>query len=77
MTTEHTEPGHGDSPAAWTAVTIMLVAITLGTLFFFLDMPVLVWICAAFVPIGLIAGWVLAKAGYGARGNRIVPKTHD
>ena len=31
------DPGHGHSPAAWTAVVIMLVAVSLGTLFFFLD----------------------------------------
>ncbi len=30
------DPGHGHSPAAWTAIIIMLVAITIGTFFFFL-----------------------------------------
>jgi len=73
---EFSETGHGDSPAAWTAVIVMLVAITAGTVFFFLDMPIAVWICAAFVPIGLIAGWILSKAGYGARG-RAGAKAHD
>ena len=34
------DPGHGHSPAAWTAVIIMLVAVAIGTFFFFLDMPV-------------------------------------
>ena len=33
------DPGHGHSPAAWTAVIIMLVGVAIGTFFFFLDMP--------------------------------------
>ena len=40
------DPGHGHSPAAWTAVVIMLVAVTLGTVFYWFDMPVLVWASA-------------------------------
>ena len=36
MSTEHADPGHGHSPAAWTAVVIMLLAITIGTVAFFL-----------------------------------------
>ena len=70
------DPGHGHSPAAWTAVVIMLVAISLGTLFFFLDMPVLVWLSVALTVIGALTGWVLAKAGYGAHGDKYVPKQH-
>jgi len=48
------DPGHGHSPAAWTAVVIMLVAIALGTLFFFLEMPVLVWICVGLTVVGAL-----------------------
>ena len=53
------DPGHGHSPAAWTAVVIMLVAVTLGTVFFFLDMPALVWASAGLLLIGLIVGWAM------------------
>jgi hypothetical protein len=70
------DPGHGHSPAAWTAVVIMLVAVSLGTLFFFLDMPVLVWASAGLLVVGLIVGWALAKAGYGANGPKYVAKEH-
>ncbi|MFP4897507.1 HGxxPAAW family protein, partial [Paraburkholderia sp. EG304] len=59
------DPGHGDSPAAWTAVIIMLIGIAAGSVFFFLHQPIMVWICAGVVLLGLIAGWVLAKAGWG------------
>ena len=43
MSTESTEGGHGHSPAAWTAVIIMLVAFTIGTFAFYFVLPWLVW----------------------------------
>lgn len=70
------DPGHGHSPAAWTAVVIMLVAVCLGTLFFFLDIPALVWASAALLIIGLIVGWAMAKAGYGVGGSKYTAKEH-
>ncbi|MCT9000863.1 DUF6704 family protein [Microbacterium memoriense] len=70
------DPGHGHSPAAWTAVVIMLVAVTLGTLFFFLDMPALVWASAGLLAVGGIVGWAMARAGYGAHGDKYTPKQH-
>lgn len=70
------DPGHGNSPAAWTAVVIMLAAFTLGTLFFVLDLPVLVWVCAGLLVVGLLVGWGMAKAGYGVNGPKYTPKEH-
>ena len=70
------DPGHGHSPAAWTAVIIMLVGVAIGTFFFFLDMPVLVWIAAGIVLIGALVGWGMAKAGYGVGGAKYTPKEH-
>ena len=70
------DPGHGHSPAAWTAVVIMLVAVTLGVIFYWFDMPVLVWASAALLIVGLIVGWALAKAGYGVNGSKYTPKEH-
>lgn len=70
------DPGHGNSPAAWTAVVIMLAAFTLGTLFFILDIPVLVWVCAGLLIAGLLVGWGMAKAGYGVNGPKYTPKEH-
>lgn len=70
------DPGHGHSPAAWTAVIIMLVAVALGTLFYWLDLPVLVWVSAGLLLVGAIVGWALARAGYGVNGPKYTPKEH-
>ena len=70
------DPGHGHSPAAWTAVVNMLLAVTLGTLFFVLDMPVLVWASVGLLVGGAIVGWAMSKAGYGAYGDKYKPKQH-
>ncbi|KIP52445.1 DUF6704 family protein [Leucobacter komagatae] len=77
MSNQHGDPGHGDSPAAWTAVVVMLIGIAAGTVFFFLQMPTFVWVCVGVVALGLILGAILAKAGYGVKGPRFTPKSHD
>lgn len=77
MSNTHEEPGHGDSPAAWTAVVVMLLGIAAGTVFFFLHMPVMVWASVGVVFLGLILGFIMAKAGYGVNGPRYTPKSHD
>jgi hypothetical protein len=74
--TEPAELGEGHSPAAWTAVVIMLIGFAAGTLFFWFDQPIGVWISAAVVVVGLIVGAVMAKAGYGVNGPKFVPKHH-
>lgn len=76
MSSSIDDPGHGHSPAAWTAVVIMLLAITLGTLFFFLEMPALVWASVGLLVVGWIVGVVMSKAGYGAYGDKYTPKQH-
>jgi len=70
------DPGHGHSPAAWTAVVTMLVAFAAGTVFFVLDMPIAVVVCAVLLLLGWIAGGVLAKLGWGVRGPKYVAKQH-
>jgi hypothetical protein len=71
------DPGHGHSPAAWVAVIIMLVAFAAGTVFFWLDLPALVWASAGLLVVGLLVGVVLAKLGYGVKGPKYVAKVHD
>lgn len=71
------DPGEGHSPAAWTAVIIMLVASALGTTFFVMDLPVLVWISAGLCVVGLLVGWAMSKAGWGVNGPKYQPKKHE
>jgi hypothetical protein len=76
MTNPIADPGHGHSRAAWTAVVIMLVGFTAGTIAFCFETPTLVWISSALIPIGALVGWALSKAGYGVKGPKYSPKAH-
>jgi hypothetical protein len=71
------DPGHGHSPAAWTAVVIMLLAITLGAVFFWFDLPLLVLASVGLLLIGALTGVVMARAGYGVAGPKYTPKDHS
>ncbi|MDE2409088.1 MAG: hypothetical protein KGL72_02140 [Actinomycetales bacterium] len=64
------DPGHGNSVASWTTVTIIMVASALGTWFFWAEQPVLVWASAGLAVAGLVVGWVLKAAGYGVGGSK-------
>lgn len=77
MTDRLDDHSHGDSPAAWTAVTIMLIAFAVGTVAFFFHQAWLVWISAGVLLLGLIIGLVMAKAGYGVNGPKFVPKSDN
>ena len=72
------DPGHGHSPAAWTAVIIMLVAVAIGTL---LLLPRHADLSsgspAGIVVIGALVGWGMAKAGYGVNGSKYARKSID
>ena len=70
MSAKSTEPGHGDSIAAWVTVSVVILAFALGTLFFWLDLAVLVWASAGLAVLGPIAGWYLKRAGYGVGGSK-------
>lgn len=75
-TMDLSDPGHGHSPAAWTAVIIMLLAFTVGTVAFFFELPVVVWASAGLAVVGLIVGWIMKRAGYGVGGAKYQPKGH-
>ena len=67
MSQDANDPGHGHTIAAWTAVTIIMVATAIGTVFFFLDIPLMVWISVGLALVGLIVGYVLRQMGYGSK----------
>ncbi|MEY3028894.1 MAG: hypothetical protein RL198_291 [Actinomycetota bacterium] len=63
---DKSDPGHGNTVASWTTVIVLMVATAIGTFFFFLDMPVMVWASAGLGAVGLLVGYVLRKRGLGA-----------
>ncbi|GAA3584020.1 hypothetical protein GCM10022198_04130 [Klugiella xanthotipulae] len=77
MSIEHEEPGHGDSPAAWTAVVLMLIGMAAGTVAFFMHQPMIVLACAGLVVVGPLVGFIMSKAGYGVNGPKYVAKAHN
>lgn len=74
MSNQPNDPGHGDSPAAWTAVIVMLLGFAFGTVAFAMHQPLLVWVGVGIVVVGALLGWILSKAGYGVRGPKYTPK---
>jgi hypothetical protein len=70
MSENQIEPGHGDSVAAWTTVSIIIAAFALGTLFFWLDIAALVWASTGLAVAGVVVGFYLKKAGYGVGGSK-------
>ena len=57
--------GHGNTPAAWTAVIIIIVAFTVGTLGIMAGNWVVFWIGGALVIVGAIAGKAMQMMGLG------------
>lgn len=61
----HEDDRHGQTPAAWTAVTIVMIAFFIGTLGVVLGQYILFWIAVGLVVLGGIVGKVMAMAGLG------------
>ncbi len=74
MSNNPNDPGHGDSPAAWTAVIVMLIGFAIGTAAFSMNLVWLVWAGVGVMVVGALLGWILAKAGYGVKGPKYTPK---
>lgn len=75
-TPEVDELSHGHSPAAWTAVVIMLIGFSLGTVFYTTNQPVGVVVSLVVIAVGLLVGYAMARAGYGVKGPKFQPKGH-
>lgn len=76
--------GHGNSPAAWTCVFVMLAGAALSAFAFILASTegnkdfgtILFWIGALVMVIGLALGIVLKKLGFGVGGHRLKNTGH-
>ncbi|MFF2840496.1 MULTISPECIES: HGxxPAAW family protein [Paenarthrobacter] len=68
--------GHGNSPAAWTCVIVMLVGALISSIAFVIaSTPIFVGGLVVMV-IGLIVGLVMRKAGYGVGGSKLQNNGH-
>lgn len=74
--TPESDPGHGHSPAAWTAVIVMVIAFAIGTVAFFLNVQWLVWASVGLLIFGALLGALLTKLGYAVGGERYTSKAH-
>ena len=57
---------HGNTPAAWTGVMIILVGFVVGGIGMVIDQWTLFWVGVALVPAGAIVGKIMQKLGLGA-----------
>ena len=63
MSEEHLD--HGNTPAAWTTVIIIIAAFVVGTLGIMMANWVMFWIGAGMVVLGAVAGKILGMMGFG------------
>lgn len=61
----HDHIGHGNTAAAWALNGIIIVASLIAAVGFIIEVWTLVWIAAALVPVALIVGFAMKRAGYG------------
>ena len=57
---------HGNTPAAWTGVMIILVGFVVGGIGLVIDNWTMFWVGVALLPIGAIVGKVMQMMGLGA-----------
>jgi hypothetical protein len=57
---------HGNTPAAWTAVTIALVGFLVGGIGLIAGSMLIFWIGVAMAPVAIVVGVVMSRMGYGA-----------
>ena len=57
---------HGNTPAAWTGVLIILAGFVVGGIGLMVHSLLTFWIGVALVPVGVIIGKIMQKMGLGA-----------
>jgi len=60
---------HGNTPAAWTTVTIALSGFVVGGIGVMAESMPVFWIGVAFAPVAVLVGYVMSRMGYGAAGH--------
>jgi hypothetical protein len=57
---------HGNTPAAWTAVTLALLAFVVAGIGLIVGSWLVFWIGVAFAPAAVVIGLIMAKMGLNA-----------
>lgn len=57
---------HGNTPAAWTGVTLILIGFIVGGIGLVAGTMLLFWVGVVLCPVGVVAGAIMAKMGLGA-----------
>lgn len=68
--------GHGNTPAAWTCVLIMMAGGLISSIGYIIaSVP---WFCIGLgvMVVGLLVGFILRKAGYGVGGSKLSNNGH-
>jgi hypothetical protein len=68
--------GHGNSPAAWTCVIVMLIGALIAAIAFVIANTPIFWSGIGVMVLGLLAGLIMRKAGYGVGGSKIKNSGH-
>ena len=68
--------GHGNTPAAWTCVLIMIVGAAVSSVAYILASYVGFFAGIAVMLIGLLVGFIMRKAGYGVNGSKLKNSSH-
>lgn len=66
LTHRATPHHHGNSIAAWTTVSIVIVGFLLSGVAVIVAIPPLFWVGLVIAAVGVVSGKVLSMAGYGA-----------
>lgn len=61
------DPGHGDSVAAWTAVILIIIGCATATLSVWFGETTWLWVSFGVIVLGVIAGIVLSRLGFGVK----------
>ena len=68
--------GHGNTPAAWTCVLIMIAGALVSSIAFIAAS--MLWFCIGLgvIAVGLLTGFAMKKAGYGVGGSKLSGNGH-
>jgi len=74
MKTAHTKTAHGRTPAAWTAVTVMILGALAAGAGMIAARVWLFWVGAAVAVLGVVVGKAMAMMGYGTPPGYLQPR---